>query len=68
MELDIIETMRVKPKPVKPSQRAADWARVKADYPDHAELITELAKGFGKPARVRVTADGETILDSRRYE
>lgn len=50
------------------TQRAADWARMKDDYPDHAELITALAKGFGKPARVRVMSGGETILDSMRYE
>lgn len=50
------------------SKRAADWARVKADYPDHAEVITAISKGFGKPARVRVTAGGKTILDSMRYE
>lgn len=68
LDLDIIETMRVKPKPVKQSQHAADWARVKADYPDHADLITALAHGFGKPSRVLVKAGGETIMDSRRYE
>ena len=50
------------------SQRAADWARVKSDYPDHAEVITAIVRGFGKPARVVVKAGGETLLDSRRYE
>lgn len=70
-ELDILAALRDKAGArVKAthSQRAADWSRVKADYPDHAELITALAHGFGKPARVRVKAGGETILDSRRYE
>lgn len=50
------------------SQRAADWARIKAECPDHAEVITALAKGFGKLAAVRVRVGNETILDSKRYE
>ena len=50
------------------SQRAADWARVRTDYPDHARVITAIVRGFGKPARVVVKAGGETLLDSRRYE
>lgn len=50
------------------SQRAADWARIKAECPDHAALITALGAGFGKLASVCVSAGGETILDSRRYE
>ena len=28
-------------------QRAADWQKVKTDYPDHAELITALGRGYG---------------------
>lgn len=70
-ELDRLATLRDKAGAranATQAQRAAEWARIKAECPDHAEVITAIGRGFGKPARVRVTADGETILDSRRYE
>lgn len=43
--------------------RQAKWARVQADYPDHAELIGAFSRAFGRPASISlVTAGGEVVL------
>ena len=52
----------------KQSRKAADWQTVQEHYPDHAQFISDFTAVFGKPASVKVTANGgDVILDSRRY-
>jgi hypothetical protein len=53
----------------KAARKAADWETVVEHYPDHARFIRDFNSVFGKPARVKVTAEsGDVILDSERYE
>jgi hypothetical protein len=50
------------------SRKAADWQTVQEHYPDHAQFISDFTSVFGRPASVRVTANGgDVILDSARY-
>lgn len=34
--------------------RAEKWARVQAEYPEHAALMQAVARVFGKPVKVRL--------------
>ena len=52
----------------KAARKAADWSTLQEHYPDHARFISDFNAVFGKPARVKVTANsGDVILDSERY-
>lgn len=47
--------------------RRAAWDRVQAEHPEHAVVIAEFSRAFGRPARVVVTAAGQVLLDSARF-
>jgi hypothetical protein len=49
------------------NQKAEDWKRVQDELPEHAEVITEISRLFGRPAEVKVIKDDEVILDTQRY-
>jgi hypothetical protein len=52
----------------KQARKSADWQTVQDNYPDHAQFISDFTAVFGKPASVKVTANGgDVILDTRRY-
>ncbi len=48
-------------------RRAADWERVKQEFPEHAEFITEVAKHFGKAHRFALRDKNGKVIDSRDY-
>lgn len=48
-------------------RKRRDWEACCEQAPDHARLIGELHKGFGKLASVRVAVNRQVILDSSRY-
>ena len=51
----------------KDAARRAAWDRVQAEHPEHAVVIAEFSRAFGRPARVVVTAAGQVLLDSARF-
>jgi hypothetical protein len=49
----------------KQSHRLMQWHAVKTQAPEIADFMQDIAKAFGKPARVTVVLNsGEVILDS----
>ncbi len=53
----------------KREQRRKTWQRIQRDYPDHARMMTELAKVFGKPESVTMIDEkaGERVLCPRGW-
>lgn len=42
--------------------KAAAWARIQTEAPDHADFLRAISSAFGKPAMVRITINGERLL------
>jgi hypothetical protein len=50
------------------AQKGRDWDKVLAEAPDEAEFVTQMGKAFGKLDLVLIQKNGNTILDSRKYD
>jgi hypothetical protein len=44
------------------AKRQAAWGRIQREAPELAEVLTAVRAGFGKPASVRVSIDGERVI------
>lgn len=49
-------------------KRKADWDRVKLEHPQMASDLQVIFEAFGKPKRLVIKTDKETILDSADYQ
>lgn len=49
-------------------KRKADWDRVKSEHPQMATDLQVIFAAFGKPKRLVIKTDKETILDSADYQ
>ena len=49
-------------------QKADDWNKFKAEYPEGADFATQMTAAFGKPKLFLVWNDDGIILDSRKYD
>ena len=49
-------------------KRKADWDRVKSEHPQMANDLQVIFKAFGKPKRLVIKTNKETILDSADYQ
>lgn len=49
-------------------KRKSDWDRVKSEHPQMANDLQVIFEAFGKPKRLVIKTDKETILDSKNYQ
>lgn len=49
-------------------KRKSDWDRVKSEHPQMASDLHVIFEVFGKPKRLVIKTDKETILDSKDYQ
>lgn len=49
-------------------KRKVDWDRVKSEHPQMANDLQVIFEAFGKPKRLVIKTDKETILDSANYQ
>lgn len=48
--------------------RPEGWDQLQQDYPEHAERIKELARGFGKHTAAAVKANNEIVFRVGRFD